>query len=49
MLYGQNMKGQKELNIGLTCLWTFGAGGGSPMAAEKTCDERVVKDILAVL
>ena len=49
MLYGQTMQGQKELNPNLPCLWTVGHEAAAPMAAEKTCYERAVKDILAVL
>ena len=49
MLYGQTMQEQKELTPSLTCLWTLGHEAAAPMAAEKTCYERAVKDILAVL
>jgi hypothetical protein len=49
MLYGQTMQGQKELAPDWPCLWTLEHEATAPMAAEKTCYERAVKDILAVL
>jgi len=49
MVYGQTMQGQKEHTPGWPCLWMLEHEAAAPMAAEKTCYERAVKDILAVL
>ena len=49
MVYEQTIQGQKELVPGWPCLWTLEYEAAALIAAEKTCYERAVNDILAVL